>query len=118
MSYWLQRLLTAVLGLLLSVLPVDVRWADPDLSDRPDAVPTEETRDGGASSTRPDRGGDGLCVGIALRPSGPDVRIRTVNDGTRVNKGRSVGRLALCLGEARSRARPSVERPGPASGDD
>jgi hypothetical protein len=118
MSYWLQRLLAAVLGLLLSVLPVDVRRAAPNLPGGPDAVPTEEKRTGGSSTARPARDGGGLCVGIALRPSGPDVRIRTVHDGARVNEGRSVGRLTLCLGEARSRARPPVERPGPAPGSD
>lgn len=118
MSYWLQRLLAALLGLLLSVLSVDVRPAAPGPPDESSAVRTDEARGSGASSARPDRTGRGLCIGIALRPSGPEVRIRTLNAGARVTKDRSVGSFALCLGEARSRARPPVERPGPAPGDD
>lgn len=117
MSYWLQRLLAALLGLLLSVLPVDVRHPAPRLPDGPDAVQTDETEEDGASRARPSRGGPGLCIGIALRPSGPDLRIRTLNGGTRVNNGRSVGRLALCRGKDRARAQPPAERPGPAPGD-
>lgn len=117
MSYWTQRLLAVFLGLLLSVLPIDVRRAAPVLQDGPNAVQKEEKRESRAPA-RPDRNGRRLCVEVSLRPSGPDVRIRTLNAGARVNRTRSVGTVALCLGESRSRARSPGGRPGRTSRGD
>lgn len=105
MSYWPQRLLAVFLGVLLSVLPVDVRRTAPGLQDGPNAVQEEEKRERGSAPARPDRG-RGLCIEVALRPSGPEVWVRTLNERIRVNKNNFVGPVALCLGEARSRARP------------
>ncbi|MEF8797132.1 MAG: hypothetical protein V5A48_11805, partial [Salinivenus sp.] len=82
------------------------RRAAPGLQDGPSAVQEEEKRERGSAPARPDRG-RGLCIEVALRPSGPEASIRTLNERGRVNKNDSAGPVALCLGEARSRARPS-----------
>ena len=106
MPYWLEQLLAILLGLLLSALPTDLRRVATALQDGPNAVQAEEEkRERGSAPARPDRG-RGLCIEVALRPSGPEVRVRTLNERVRVNKNNFVGPVALCLGEARSRARP------------
>lgn len=113
MPYWLEQLLAVLLGLLLSALPTDLRRVATALQDGPNAVQAEEEkRAGGSSPARSEQGGGGLCVGVALRPSGPEVRIRTLNDGTRVSIARSGGPVVLCRAEARAPARPPAERPG------
>ena len=95
MSRWFRKLAFVVFGLLLSMLPLELRWGAPASEDPPPATwaADEGARAPGGDSVR-------LCVQGSVVPPDLSVRIRNQSGDGHVKTNCNDPLLALCIGTA------------------